>query len=38
MSFTAIDDQKRIECVRNYAVLYKLKEKNYKDKRIKENK
>jgi len=36
-SFTAIDDEKLIECVRNYPVLYKLKDKNYKDNCIKEN-
>jgi len=36
-SFTVIDDEKLIECVRNYPVLYALKDKNYRDNSIKEN-
>ncbi|KAL4085215.1 hypothetical protein QTP88_027074 [Uroleucon formosanum] len=36
-SFTVIDDEKLIECVRNYPVLYTLKDKNYIDNTIKEN-
>ncbi|KAF0737157.1 Uncharacterized protein FWK35_00017529 [Aphis craccivora] len=36
-SFNTIDDEKLIECVRNYPVLNKLKDKNNKDNSIKEN-
>ncbi|CAI6359310.1 unnamed protein product [Macrosiphum euphorbiae] len=37
-SFTAIDDEKLIECMnRNYPVLYTLEDKNYRDNSIKEN-
>lgn len=36
-SFNTTDDEKLIECFRNYPVLYKLTDKNYKDNSIKEN-
>jgi len=36
-SFNSVDDEKLIECVRNYPVLYKLSDKNYKDNSVKEN-
>ncbi|XP_008179309.1 uncharacterized protein LOC103308156 [Acyrthosiphon pisum] len=36
-SFNSVDDEKLIECVRNYTVLYKLSDKNYKDNSVKEN-
>ncbi|KAL4148637.1 hypothetical protein QTP88_002817 [Uroleucon formosanum] len=36
-SFNSVDDEKLIECVRNYPDLYKLSDKNYKDNSVKEN-
>lgn len=36
-SFNAMDDEKLIEFVRNFPVLYKLSNKNYKDNCVKEN-
>jgi len=36
-SFNTTDDEKLIEYVRNYPVVYKLTDKNYKDNSIKEN-
>lgn len=36
-SFNTMDDEKLIEVIRNYPVIYKLSDKNYKDNIIKDN-
>lgn len=36
-SLNSVNDEKLIECVRNYPVLYKSSDKNYKDNSVKEN-
>lgn len=36
-SFNAMDDERLIEVVRNYPVLYQMSDKNHKDNAVKEN-
>jgi hypothetical protein len=36
-AFNVMDDEKLIEVIRNYPVIYKLSDKNYKDNCIKDN-